>query len=133
MIAILQFDAASASLLQRLGAEGRLPNLEALRARGKAVELESPAEHFPASAYQTLYRGVEVGDHGLFYPFQWSAADQSIRLAAELGGAPAIWERLARRGRSTLVIDPYECHAPASSEGVLVCGWGMRERVVLSR
>jgi predicted AlkP superfamily phosphohydrolase/phosphomutase len=133
VIAVLQLDAASTSLLRRLEEEGRLPNLEALRARGRTVELESPAEHFPASAYQTLYRGVEVGDHGLFYPFQWSAAKQSIRLAAEFEGAPAIWERLARRGRSTLAVDPYECHAPGSSDGVLVCGWGMRERVVLGR
>jgi predicted AlkP superfamily phosphohydrolase/phosphomutase len=133
VIAVLQFDAASAALLERLGAEGRLPNLEALRARGTTLPLESPAQHFPASAYQTLYRGVEVGDHGLFYPFQWSAPRQSIRLASEFEAAPAVWERLARAGRSTLAIDPYECHAPGRSEGVLVCGWGMRERVVLER
>lgn len=133
MIAVLQFDAASTSLLSRLEGEGRLPNLEGLRARGKRIELESPAEHFPASAYQTLYRGVEVGEHGLFYPFQWSPAAQSIRLAGEFDAAPAVWERLARGGRSTLAIDPYECHAPAAAEGVMVCGWGMRERVVLER
>ena len=64
MIAVIQFDAASARLLERLGAEGRLPNLEALQRRGTRLELETPAEHFPASAYQNLYRGVEVGDHG---------------------------------------------------------------------
>lgn len=133
MIAVLQFDAASAALLKRLGAEGRLPNLEALRARGTRLALEGPAEQFPASAYQDLYRGVEVGDHGLFYPFQWSAAHQSVRLAGELDAAPAIWERLAREGRSTLAIDPYECHAPHDSNGVQVCGFGMRERVVLER
>lgn len=133
MIAVLQFDAASAALLRRLEAEGRLPNLEALRARGSAIELESPAEHFPASAYQTLYRGVEVGDHGLFYPFQWRAAEQRIGLAGEFGAPAAIWDRLAREGRTTLAIDPYECHRPAAAEGVLVCGWGMRERVVLER
>jgi predicted AlkP superfamily phosphohydrolase/phosphomutase len=133
VIAVLQFDSASAALLERLAAEGRLPNLEALRGRGTTVSLESPAEHFPASAYQTLYRGIEVGDHGLFYPFQWSAPRQSIRLAPEFEAPPAIWERLARAGRSTLAIDPYECHAPKQADGVLVCGWGMRERVVLER
>jgi predicted AlkP superfamily phosphohydrolase/phosphomutase len=133
MIAVLQFDAASTALLERLGGEGRLPNLEALRAAGRRLQLESPAEHFPASAYQTLYRGVEVGDHGLFYPFQWDARRQSIRLAEEFVAAPAIWERLARCGRRTLAIDPYECHPPAVSEGVLLCGFGMRERVVLGR
>ena len=133
MIAVLQFDAASARLLERLGGEGCLPNLEALRRRGSRIELETPAEHFPASAYQDLYRGVEVGDHGLFYPFQWGAADQRIRLAASFGAPPPIWDRLGGHGRSTLAIDPYECHRPHQAEGELVCGWGMRERVVLER
>ncbi|HEX9968261.1 MAG TPA: hypothetical protein VGB06_09965, partial [Solirubrobacterales bacterium] len=61
MIAVVQFDAASAALLERLGAEERLPNLAALRARGRRIELDTPAPRFPASAYQCLYRGVEVG------------------------------------------------------------------------
>ncbi|HEX2096404.1 MAG TPA: alkaline phosphatase family protein [Solirubrobacterales bacterium] len=133
MIAVVQFDAASASLLDRLGAEGGLPNLAALRRRGRRVELDTAAAHFPASAYQCLYRGVEVGEHGLYYPFQWSSEKQAIRLAAEFPAAPPIWERLAEKGRTTLAIDPYECHAPRAAEGLLVCGWGMRERVVLER
>jgi predicted AlkP superfamily phosphohydrolase/phosphomutase len=133
VIAVIQFDAASARLLERLGAEGRLPNLGGLRGRGSKIELDGPAEHFPASAYQDLYRGVEVGDHGLFYPFQWAADDQRIRLAASFEAPPPIWDRLGRHGRTTLAIDPYECHRPEAAGGELVCGWGMRERVVLER
>ena len=133
MIAVLQFDAASAALLERLGDEGRLPNLAELHRRGSRIDLETPAEHFPASAYQDLYRGVEVGDHGLFYPFQWGADDQRIQLAGNFAAPPPIWDRLGEHGRSTLAIDPYECHRPHKAEGALVCGWGMRERVVLER
>lgn len=133
MIAVIQFDAASARLLKQLGDAGRLPNLEALRRQGAELDLETPAEHFPASSYQTLYRGVEVGDHGLFYPFQWAAGDQRIRLAPSFEAPPPIWDLLGRAGRSTLAIDPYECHRPAETRGELYCGWGMRERVVLER
>lgn len=133
MIAVIQFDATSASLLERLGKEGRLPNLTRLRGEGSRVELETPAKHFPASAYQDLYRGVEVGEHGLFYPFQWAAGDQRVRLAAQFRAPPPIWDRLGRAGRSTLAIDPYECHRPGDAAGELYGGWGMRERVVLER
>jgi predicted AlkP superfamily phosphohydrolase/phosphomutase len=133
VIAIIQFDAASAALLGRLEGEGRLPNLQRLRRQGTPLELETPAEHFPASAYQDLYRGVEVGDHGLFYPFQWGASEQRIKLAGSFEAPPPIWDLLGRRGRSTLAIDPYECHRPHEAQGALVCGWGMRERVVLER
>ncbi|HVD38070.1 MAG TPA: hypothetical protein VNC15_04485, partial [Solirubrobacterales bacterium] len=133
MIAVIQFDAASASLLGRLEGEGRLPNLTALRRQGTHLELETPAAHFPASAYQDLYRGVEVGEHGLYYPFQWAAGDQRVRLAASFDAPPPIWDRLGRAGRSTLAIDPYECHRPREAQGELFDGWGMRERVVLER
>lgn len=133
MIAVIQFDAASASLLAKLEGEGRLPNLEALRRNGTQVELDTPAEHFPASAYQDLYRGVEADEHGLFYPFQWAAEDQRVRLAAQFEAPPPIWDRLGRAGRTTLAIDPYECHRPAAAKGELYGGWGMRERVVLER
>jgi predicted AlkP superfamily phosphohydrolase/phosphomutase len=133
VIAVLQFDAAGAALLEQLEGEGRLPNLAAIRRRGTHLALEGPAEHFPAAAYQTLYRGVEVGDHGLFYPFQWAADDQRVRLAAGFEAPPPIWDLLGRHGRSTLAIDPYECHRPSEAEGEMVCGWGMRERVVLER
>jgi len=133
VIAVIQFDAAGARLLERLGGEGRLPNLEALGARGTRIDLETPAEHFPASAYQDLYRGVEVGDHGHFYPFQWAGNDQRVRLAGTFEAPPPIWDRLGRAGRSTLAIDPYECHRPQEARGELFDGWGMRERVVLER
>jgi len=133
VIAVIQFDAASAALLAKLEAEGRLPNLAALRRRGTRLELKTPAEHFPASAYQDLYRGVEVGEHGLYYPFQWAAGDQRIRLAAQFVAPPPIWDRLGRAGRTTLAIDPYECHHPVAAQGELFGGWGMRERVVLER
>jgi predicted AlkP superfamily phosphohydrolase/phosphomutase len=133
VIAVIQFDAASTRLLERLDGEGRLPNLEALRAQGTRLDLETPAEHFPASAYQNLYRGVEVGDHGLFYPFQWAGGDQRVRLAGGSEAPPPIWDRLGRAGRGTLAIDPYECHQPDGARGELFSGWGMRERVVLER
>jgi len=133
VIAVIQFDAAGASLLARLEGEGRLPNLAALRRQGTHLDLETPAAHFPASAYQDLYRGVEVGEHGLYYPFQWAASDQRVRLAGSFDAPPPIWDRLGRAGRSTLAIDPYECHRPHEAQGELACGWGMRERVVLER
>ena len=70
MICVLQFDAAGAAVLDRLLAEGRLPNLAALAAHGRRHELETPAVDFAAGAFHTLYSGRELGDHGVFYPFQ---------------------------------------------------------------
>ena len=131
VIAVLTFDSASVALLDALVESGRLPNVAALAERGRRVELETPARDFAAGAFYTLYSGVEIGDHGIFYPFQWDARRQSVRQAGELEAPPAVWERLARAGKRTLAIDPYECRPPERIEGTIVSGWGFEERTVL--
>ena len=134
MLAILQFDAASLAVLQRLLAEGRLPNVAAMRDRGVWHELEAPATQFAAGAQYTLYSGVPLEDHGLFYPFQWSAEEQRVRPMLAFEAPQPIWEPLGRRGTRTLAIDPYESRAPVEAPpGALVCGWQLHDRVVLQQ
>lgn len=132
MLTILQFDAASARLLDQLLGDDRLPTLAALRGRGVWHELDAPATQFAAGAQHTLYSGVELGEHGLFYPFQWSAEDQRVHYMGELHAPPPVWEGLGRGGTRTLAVDPYESRPPADPPpGALVCGWQLHDRVVL--
>jgi predicted AlkP superfamily phosphohydrolase/phosphomutase len=133
VICVLQFDAASVGATSRMLDEGRLPNLAELERRGRRLELATPAVDFAAGSFPTLYSGVELGDHGVFYPFQWSAPEQRAHYAAALPAPPAVWERLAARGLRTLAIDPYESRPPERAEGLFVCGWGFADRVVLPR
>jgi predicted AlkP superfamily phosphohydrolase/phosphomutase len=134
VLAILQFDAASASLLSRLFERGGLPALADLRERGAWHELDAPATQFAAGAQHTLYSGVELADHGLFYPFQWSPAEQRVRYMHDLPGPPPVWERLGRNGTRTLAVDPYESRPPTDAPpGTFVCGWQLHDRVVLRR
>ena len=134
MLAILQFDAASASLLAEMFGDGRLPTLTGLRDRGVWHELDAPATTFAAGAQHSLYSGVELGEHGLFYPFQWSAADQRVRYMGDLPAPAPVWERLGRHGTRTLAVDPYESRPPVDAPpGALVCGWQLHDRVVLQR
>ncbi|MDZ7677905.1 MAG: alkaline phosphatase family protein [Acidimicrobiales bacterium] len=132
MLTILQFDAASASLLDRLLRDERLPVLAALRDRGVWHELDAPATQFAAGAQHTLYSGVPLEDHGLFYPFQWSAGEQRVRYMGHFHAPPPVWERLGRCGTRTLAVDPYESRPPVDAPpGALVCGWQLHDRVVL--
>ena len=133
MICVLQFDAASVAVVDRMLAEGRLPTLAGLIEHGRRLELATPADHFAAGAFHTLYSGVQLGDHGLFYPFQWDAGSQRARYATAFPTPAAIWERLARAGRRTLAIDPYESRPPRAWLGTYVCGWQFADRVVLPR
>src|SRR5688572_31652809 len=133
MICVLQFDAASVAVVDRMLAAGRLPVLAGLIERGRRTALDTPADHFAAGAFHTLYSGVEIADHGLFYPFQWDAAAQRARYMTAFPAPPAVWERLARAGLRTLAIDPYESRPPRAWLGTYVCGWQFADRVVLPR
>jgi predicted AlkP superfamily phosphohydrolase/phosphomutase len=133
LICVLGFDSASVAALDRLLEEGRLPNLAALQRDGRRHRLETPATDFAAGAFYTLYSGVELADHGIFYPFQWAAPEQRARPASVFEAPPAVWERLARAGGRTLAIDPYESRPPELANGVFICGWGFSDRVVLPR
>jgi predicted AlkP superfamily phosphohydrolase/phosphomutase len=133
VLAILQFDAASVAVLTRLLEEERLPALARLRERGIWHDLDAPATQFAAGAQHTLYSGVAVEDHGLFYPFQWSPVEQRVRYMRAFEAPQPVWERLGDRAR-TLAVDPYESRPPAEPPaGTLVCGWQLHDRVVLQR
>ncbi len=89
MICVLQFDAASIAVVDRMLGAGRLPVLAGLIARGEQMTLDTPADHFAAGAFHTLYSGIELADHGLFYPFQWDAAAQRARYGDWAADTPA--------------------------------------------
>jgi hypothetical protein len=129
MLAVLQFDSPSLAVLDRMLAQGRLPALAGLRSRGVWHELQTPATHFAAGAFHTLYSGTELADHGLFYPFQWSAPDQRVRYTTAFPAPPPVWER---PGGPALALDPYESRPPpAPPAGTVVSGWQFTDRVVL--
>jgi predicted AlkP superfamily phosphohydrolase/phosphomutase len=132
VLAVFQFDAVSVPRIERLIADGRLPTLAQLRSRGKWLDLETPATHLPAGAYATLYSGMHMPDHGLHYAFQWSPPHQRVRWRGEFPQPVLVWERLARAGKRSLVIDPYECLPPQTLNGVVVAGYQL-VKVVSSR
>lgn len=133
MLAVFTFDAASVPLLERLLAEGKLPALAELRRRGTWYPLEGPATHFAAGAYQTLYSGHDLREHGLYFPFQWSASEQRLRYFTHFSGPEAVWERAARAGADSLVVDPYESRVPRVRRGAHLSGWQFANRFILPR
>jgi predicted AlkP superfamily phosphohydrolase/phosphomutase len=123
VLAVVQLDAVSLPLVNELTASGQMPVLNDLRSRGDWHTLESTADHLPAAVYPSMYSGLEVGDHGLHYSYQWSAADQRLRYRHDFGSPTLVWERIAARGHRALVIDPYEQAPREQFAGRAVSGW----------
>jgi predicted AlkP superfamily phosphohydrolase/phosphomutase len=130
---VIQLDAVSLPLVERLVGEGRLPALEGLRRSGEWTPLRGPARHLEGSSATTLHSGLPPGRHGVYHPFAWSPPHQGLRPRRPADVPEAIWTRLGRARRRTLLIDPYDAVRERSVAGVAVCGWQLTNRVVLPR
>jgi predicted AlkP superfamily phosphohydrolase/phosphomutase len=133
VLAVFQFDAVSVPRVERLLAAGRMPALAELRAQGRWLGLDTPATHFPAGSYATLYSGLDLPEHGMYYAFQWSPAHQRVRWRGEFPQPLMVWERVARAGKRVLVVDPYECLPPEVSDGVVLAGHQLANVMSLPR
>lgn len=121
MLTVLQIDAASVSLLERMLKQGRLPALGGLRERGVWHELVAPEGS--SAAHYSAYSGLEPADHGVATNLVWSAAEQRLRSLGRVGTAPLVWERFPDRS-PCLVIDPYAVRPPhRPPPGMLLGGW----------
>ncbi len=133
MIAVLQFDCVSFPHFNQCLEEGRLPAFAKLRACGQWLPLETPALQWEGATYFTLYSGKDVNEHGIYFPFLWSAADQRVRPEDDYPIPEAVWERLAKSGKRSLVIDPYQGKSPKVMEGKALSGWQFKHKVTLRR
>jgi predicted AlkP superfamily phosphohydrolase/phosphomutase len=133
VLAVFTLDAASLPLTERLLDEGRLPALAALRERGRWMSLETPAEHFASGMYQPLYSGVDLREHGIYFPYQWSAGEQRLRHVQHFPAPEPVWERVARDGGRALVVDPYESRPPGVKGVDYLSGWQFVNRATLER
>jgi predicted AlkP superfamily phosphohydrolase/phosphomutase len=88
----------------------RLPALGALLKQGTLRELSSPATYLSASVWPTFYSGRQPGEHGQYFPFQWSAENRQYRRISdrrwseELALEP-FWYGIARAGNPTIAFD----------------------------
>ena len=131
MLAVFNFDSVSVAVVQAMLEAGRLPVLAALLQRGRRHDLQAPTLYFGDRA--TAHTGVEVSQHGLYFPLQWWPADQRLRSIYTLPAPEAIWERVSRAGRTALVLDPYEGRRPRWMNGVAISGVQFKHSVVLQR
>jgi predicted AlkP superfamily phosphohydrolase/phosphomutase len=105
---MLGLDAASLPFIRENLA--RLPVLASLLDSGKLHMLHSPAEYLSASVWPTFSTGRQPGDHGQYFPFQWSAKDGRYRRVADPHWSDGFdvepfWQRMAKAGVPTIAFD----------------------------
>jgi predicted AlkP superfamily phosphohydrolase/phosphomutase len=121
---LIGLDGFEPSLAERWMAEGRLPNLAALAARGSYLPCESvtPPATFPA--WTTCVTGVNPGKHGVFDFTEVVPRQRRIRFVnSTYRKTPAIWNILSSAGKRVGVLGVPATYPPEKVNGFMVAGF----------
>ena len=121
---VIGLDGATLDLIRPWAAEGRLPALAELLARGAWGRLRStvPAATFPA--WTSLVTGVNPGRHGVLDFTERVPGTYRVRFVnGSYRRAPALWTRLTEAGRRTAVLTVPATYPPEPIDGVMVAGF----------
>ena len=127
---VLGIDAASPDLLDGWIADGTLPNLAALAARGLTGRTRGLDGFFVGSTWPSLYTATNPARHGFHY--QRQLVPGTYRIADRVHGAfverEPFWRALHRAGKRVAVLDvPLAAPERAPLNGVQVVEWGAHD------
>ncbi|NHN49862.1 nucleotide pyrophosphatase [Halostella sp. JP-L12] len=119
---VLGFDALDLTYLDRFAES--LPNFEALRSSGVEAPLESTFPPWTASAWPSMYTGVDPSHHGVygFFDVDGYPLDADIISRNDVK-APAIWNYLDGRDRTSVVMNVPVTHPAEEIDGVVIPGY----------
>ncbi len=122
-VLVVGWDGASFRFVDRLVAQGRLPNVAALLERGASAELESTAIPISSAAWAALSTGRWPGETGVYSFFEPLEGSYDARLVSALSNrATPIWRILTRRGLGVNVVGVPVTYPPERVNGTLVGG-----------
>jgi len=119
---LVGIDAATFSVLDSLFESGDVPTIESLFESGVAGELESQIPPWTASAWPSLYTGVNPGKHGVFSFLNFEGYDWEVVNATHVAASP-IWELLDQQGKTSVVVNVPVTHPSDPFDGALVPGY----------
>ncbi len=124
---LVGIDAACGSVLEPLRDAGAVPNLDELLDGGSWSDLASQIPPWTASAWPSLYTGVNPGTHGVFGFLAFDGYDWDVVNRTHVREF-AIWELLDREGYSSVVVNVPVTAPPTAFDGAIVPGYVAPER-----
>lgn len=118
---LIGIDAGCLSVVEPLFERGRLPNLQRLFA-GASGPLESQVPPWTASAWPSLYTGMNPGKHGVFDFLDFDGYEWTVANATHVRRR-SLWEYLDQHGFRSVVVNVPVTHPPRPFDGALVPGY----------
>lgn len=131
-VMIIGLDAASPILLRRWMADGSLPNLAALAARGRTGPLRSVEGFFVGATWPSFQTGLSPAGHGLHYLAQIRPGSyayyQPFQEPGGVRGEP-FWTALGREGHRVAVLDVPLSRLDPAINGIQTVEWGGHDSI----
>ena len=130
-VIVIGLDAAEATLVERLSAEGRLPTFARLAAEGSVARLGNSLESLPGAIWPELTTGRSGGKLGhFFHPLQLHTGETRLRRieADEVDTSDYYWTIASRHGRRVAVVDQPQTVLTPEVNGIHLLEWGLHDR-----
>jgi len=130
-VIVIGLDAAEATLVERLSAEGRLPTFARLAAEGSVARLGNSLESLPGAIWPELTTGRSCGKVAHFYhPRQLHTGETRLRKleADEVDPSDYYWTIASRAGRRVAVVDQPQTVLTPDLNGIHLLEWGLHDR-----
>ena len=129
---MIALDGADGRMLDRCSADGSLPHLTALRARGGIRRLEAMQGITDDALWASFQFAAALAEHGRYH-YEIPLHDGQIGMAYHGETAPSFWNRLSDRGLRVAVFDIPKCGVPRPINGLHLVDWLVHGRYFLDR
>lgn len=119
---VVGLDGACGRVLEPLLDAGVMPNVEDIFVMGTSGPLESQVPPWTASAWPSLYTGMNPGKHGVFGFLEFEGYDWEVITAASVGER-TLWEYIDYHGRTSVVVNAPVTAPPPAIDGAVVPGY----------
>lgn len=120
---MIALDGADGRLTDRGSTDGSLPNLAALRARGRAQPLSAPPGSTDDAVWASFQYGAPLGEHGR-YNFYFPLEDgRMARAHWQETDRATFWDALSDAGQRVAILDAPKCRKPRPLNGIHLADW----------
>ncbi|WP_254862654.1 alkaline phosphatase family protein [Halovivax gelatinilyticus] len=118
---LVGLDAGCFSVIDPLVEAGSVPTLDRLLSAGVSASLESQIPPWTASAWPSLFTGMNPGKHGVFDFLAFEGYDWDVVNATHVRARP-VWELLSDHGYTSVVVNVPVTHPAREFDGALIPG-----------
>jgi predicted AlkP superfamily phosphohydrolase/phosphomutase len=124
-VLLVGLDAGDAELIERWCAEGALPHIAAMRARGTWARMATTADVLHVSAWPSIFTGAPADAHGLYHAYVAKPGHQGpVRPRPEDSPVPFLWKLLSDHGRRSAIMDAFMTCPVRDLAGAQIVEWG---------